>query len=546
MKISICIALWLYSLCFVVCVNLCAAAALSSSSDLRLRGILEGSQEFRSAHPWHNSSIQPSFLRREHLPLRPDVIHPEGSVHHEEHHGVETHEVHHGGHAEEYEGHEGSKHGLGYSLCLFGAVAFNMSLLYLINHEDPGIIYATWQVLSMTLSIFVAVLAYATIRAISVDAIAATNEAILYVLKSPKNAKLLHSGAALGCHVLGFAACYSFADVQRAALFGTSALGNSLVVPIAALVLIGLAFVARFAHEWVETLHQAEREHLEDVKWEKETEAMEDEAVSLCMGYLFVQTIAYGIRGSHDSIDAAIAPINVSQRQVNLVLILGGVLFVFVIFGFAFANWWMNRTIQRRQSVHGQLMQANTLNYEQVFVENDVPWHVRLLMVVLHTLNVGMAWCVLLCAEWQVYSLGFEGSRIAACMLVGIVLTLLAFATIFVLEWIANHLHTQQKKAMDPKKVFRSMTLALGIVIGFAWERAFHVGLHDIAHAMTFSHAAEDFFSHLMSCCLVIIVTPAWAMYVFPMVQNSEQACNEKYENQERSASGASLSSDLR
>jgi hypothetical protein len=420
----------------------------------------------------------------------------------------------------------------------------------------------------MTLSIFVAVMAYATIRAIFVDKIAAPygaqvalaasgilflaiyviNEAVLYIMKGPKFAAILNSGAALSCHVLGFSACYSFADLQHAAFFRNSVWGRLLIILIAAMVLTGLAIAARKVHKWVETLHEAEREHLEDVHWEKEVEACEDEAVSLCMGYLLVQTAAYEIRGSFESVDAMIAPEDTTQRQVGMIAIWCFVFFLLTLLGYMLANWYLrkeeeelNQSLSMSQSLQSlsgmtsttsTLTRADTLNYEKMFLaekEEEVKWHVRVLMIVLHTLGVAMAWCVLLMSEWQVYSLGFSGSRIAACMLVGIILTLSAFAMIFVLEWIANHVHMQKSSGIDPKKVFRSMTLALGIVIGFAWERSFHVGLHDIAHAFHFTHAAEDWVSHAMAVGLIVIVTPAWAMYVFPMVKQSEKACHSKY-----------------
>jgi len=447
-----------------------------------------------------------------------------------------TDDASHRGHGDASHGGDGDQNGLGYSLCLIGAVAFNMSLLYLINHDDPGMKLATWQVLSMTLSIFSAVLAYVTIREICVDAlfqgvyatmaasmtlfvaIYVINEGILYCLKDPDNVHMLHSGAALGCHLLGFAASYAFADVQRSGIFGASFIGHLLVVVLAVAVLSGLAGLSRLVHNWVEHLHQASREHLADLMWEREVELMENEAMSLCIGYLLVQTIAFAIRGSQSSADADVAPVLVTQSHANEMLVCA-LLFAAAIIGSVYA---VTRILQSRG-----LRRVDTLNFDSYAAEHLVDMDLRALMIMQNSLGVAMAWCFLFWAEWQVYTLGFNGPRSAACMLVGLCLTLLAFASIFILESIAEHIHTSG--AVDPEKVVRSMTLALGIVIGFAWERSFHVGLHDIAGMFNSSYISQSSCMHLMVVVLIVIVTPAWAMYVFPMVDEAKIDGHAKY-----------------
>lgn len=75
------------------------------------------------------------------------------------------------------------------------------------------------------------------------------------------------------------------------------------------------------------------------------------------------------------------------------------------------------------------------------------------------------------------------------------------------------------------------MTLALGIVIGFAWERAFHAGIHDISIAMSFSESAGDYFVHMMTWAMIVIVTPAWIWFVYPMVEHCEEDGHGKYKD---------------
>jgi hypothetical protein len=441
-------------------------------------------------------------------------------------------DAHHSAHGSQ----GGKKNGLGYSLCLVGAVAFNMSLLYLINHSDSEIVLATWMVLNMTLSIFCALLAYTTLRSIFVDPFAdnphtkmissmilflsiyVLNECVLYNLKAPKYVDVLHSGSALGSQFLGFAASFSFADMQYAGVFGESILGNLLVVVLAAVVLAGLAAMARCVHRWVEHLHQAEREHLEDLQWEKDMDLMENEAMAVCMGYLVVQTISFTIRGHH--IHPHDTPENVTQAQASTMLACG-MLFAFAtIAGLYVVSW-----LARRRGLDG----VDMLNFESYAEENIVSLDMRLVMIAQTALGVSMAWCLLLWAEWELYTLGFQGPRSAAGMLIGLGLTLFAFAAIYVLQEIAEHVHA--RGGVDPEHVVRCLTLALGIVVGFAWERSFHVSLKDLAHALAFGRGAvtENFFTICMSIALILIVTPAWAMYVFPKLRMNKADFHSKY-----------------
>jgi len=254
---------------------------------------------------------------------------------------------------------------------------------------------------------------------------------------------------------------------------------------------------------------------------------MENEAMAMCMGYLIVQALAFAIRGSHASTHADLAPSDVTQAQTNAILACAAFSGFATVAGIYVVTWIMKRR---------GLTAVDTLNFESYATDHVVPFDLRLLMILQNSLGVAMAWCMLLWAEWQLYTFGFDGPRSAACMLVGLCLTLLAFVAIFVLEWVAHSIHTSG--AVDPEKVVRSLTLTLGIVIGFAWERSFHVGLHDIARALTglisFSELSgglvtEGVLTHLLAIGLILIVTPAWALYVFPMVEVAKLEGFAKY-----------------
>lgn len=469
----------------------------------------------------------------ESLPPIPKRKHQQRPTEKPDHHShpsrSSTHDVTHdkGGKVKDY--------GIGYTLCLFGAVAFFTGFLYLVNNDDPGLVLSTWQVLSMTLSIFSALMAYLTIRDMLLQCfleeglvvvmvaelliliLAFTlNEAALYLLKDKRYTKIMHSGSALGSQFLGFSASYAFGDMQHCFLFGHGLLGDLLVVVIATIVLTACVYVAKWVHLKVESLHRGV-EFSEDVRWERESELMENEAMSMTMGYLVVHSLAHHIRGSHDHLHAYDAPENVTQAQATTILVWAGVFLIALACLIAVVPYRMQKLGYKK---------LNTLNFESFAETHEVPMDVRMLMNAVNAVGVAMAWCLLLFAEWQVYALGFSGPRSAGVMTTGFFLTVFSFAAIFVLEFLAEHVHTSDHW-VDPEKVVRNLSLALGIVVGFAWEKCFSVGLKDIAHVVNVEY--PNLLCIVLASLLILIVTPAWAMYVFPMVQFTKETGHNKY-----------------
>merc|ERR1719387_67913 len=135
---------------------------------------------------------------------------------------------------------------------------------------------------------------------------------------------------------------------------------------------------------------------------------------------------------------------------------------------------------------------------------------------------MAFAFCFLFYGEWQIYAIGYHGVRIKACLIVAMFVTLLCLILIFALDAIESLL------AM--RRAVRSLVLAMGLLIGFSWEKAFDIGLEALAHPDIPPDAVfrgGGWFGDLLGFMaritawflplfLLIVALPAWKMYVLP------------------------------
>jgi len=198
------------------------------------RGLpLEGDDDHALADPKHEGRTVTEAPKEEHHaepPPADELAHHGHVVHHDkeaEGHAVE-HSEHHAG-----EGHD-AEHAESLSLAylLMGGVGALMIVFHFACSKDLGIKAATWRVLNMTVSIFVAVLLYGTLKGWIVRtfepsgktlvAITLTlfvflfvlTHAVLFRLKGGDKTRLQAFGT-IAAHICGFAAMYGFADSQE-------------------------------------------------------------------------------------------------------------------------------------------------------------------------------------------------------------------------------------------------------------------------------------------------------------------------------------------
>merc|ERR1719271_944739 len=126
-----------------------------------------------------------------------------------------------------------------------------------------------------------------------------------------------------------------------------------------------------------------------------------------------------------------------------------------------------------------------------------------------------MAWSFLFWSEWQLYVLGWESTVIGACIAIAFFLSFLCFAMVFVLSNLAERFKSNKLA----RRALGSLELALGILVGFSWERAFDVGFEEIEHKIHHDKRLQIspvLCIVLLSTVLLVIVAPAWRLYILP------------------------------
>merc|ERR1719491_906580 len=99
--------------------------------------------------------------------------------------------------------------------------------------------------------------------------------------------------------------------------------------------------------------------------------------------------------------------------------------------------------------------------------------------------------------------------------------------TSFLSVFILDSVEAQFRGSKMMKRAMGSLELALGVLVGFTWERAFDVGFEEFE--LKFEHHAKEavlpgaFWVMLMSLVLWIIVAPAWRYYILPKALKMEQ-----------------------
>eukprot|EP00928_Gymnodinium_smaydae_P004726 TRINITY_DN1160_c0_g1_i1.p2 TRINITY_DN1160_c0_g1~~TRINITY_DN1160_c0_g1_i1.p2 ORF type:complete len:309 (+),score=56.47 TRINITY_DN1160_c0_g1_i1:39-965(+) len=218
---------------------------------------------------------------------------------------------------------------------LFGTVSFGMSLFYLVNHSDADIKRHSWQVISSTIAIFVAVLVYQGIHGIAAELInefirphvlPQTADIILCLLKyveacvwfgsmhtvihaqasglivhghedflSDKEQRLVCYSTLLS-HMSAFACISGGATMQRLDMFASS--WYMTLVP--SLITASFLFVLFRLSDWIRSLIEAYEHDTDEVcaLWGEHSEDGENEIGGFCLSFLIVQALVYLAVGS--------------------------------------------------------------------------------------------------------------------------------------------------------------------------------------------------------------------------------------------------------
>eukprot|EP00442_Polarella_glacialis_P000292 CAMPEP_0115115950 /NCGR_PEP_ID=MMETSP0227-20121206/42999_1 /TAXON_ID=89957 /ORGANISM="Polarella glacialis, Strain CCMP 1383" /LENGTH=687 /DNA_ID=CAMNT_0002516723 /DNA_START=46 /DNA_END=2110 /DNA_ORIENTATION=+ len=440
------------------------------------------------------------------------------------------------------EEHKVSALNLGVAVMLLGSIGFMMGVFYMVNHSDKDMVINTWKVICSTISIFVAVLMFQAINGIvKVTFLEGASEekmlvaAFLHagfwflflqfflafvsgavelpcvtshkqeihdnpVLKQKAADKLfldMKCWAIILGHITGFACIGAWCQAQQ---FVKHSIGLSFaIVPLAAFVTWTAYKVSDMIRYRIAMGDDGVEDEFEKA-WDEATEETEDDVMGLTVSFLLVQAIRFSVVGVLPNEEGNFEEdITVSDYQVFMMVSIGVVVGVF----------------------HSCALCSKHLGRLNAWV--------RLVC------DFVFSWSLMFAIEAYLATHGLGGS-VMGCIgevVQANLVTVLSFAIIFILDKLADAGHGGAK-AND---AIRSTVVALGILIGFSWEKCFDTAVDNTAESglIVFPPAITKL---LLAIVLAAIVVPAWRWYILPVVKELGGFEEEEEEEEEEGHHG--------
>mmetsp|Transcript_27222 Transcript_27222/g.51357 ORF Transcript_27222/g.51357 Transcript_27222/m.51357 type:complete len:541 (+) Transcript_27222:77-1699(+) len=427
-------------------------------------------------------------------------------------------------HSEEEEGAEAEEaleaESFSLSVFLMSSVGALMCVLHLLHWptETGSVKGQTLRVLNMTFSIFVAVLVYGSVKACLIDitkpgliaSVVMTlvlfivlyigSHYFLFRLKGG-DPESLSAASTILAHITGFAAMYGFSDVQEIEFFEErGSTGIVMVISIAAIAISAVALAMNKVMGLLRVKAFAEGKEEEGVdEWIDTCREADDDVLCLAISFLVTGLIRYIIRGKNYPYEPGKVG-NVTHKECGQLACCCVCSFLIVGLGAVVIQY-----------THKALPQFG----KRVFV------------VFQHMTSMVTAWACLFYAEWQIYVMGWESTVIGGSLVVACFVTFLSLFAVLVLDlW-----NSRVEGGMMLGRALKSAELALGVLIGFSWERAFDVGFEEISLKMEksgYAHASPEVIVVLLSAILFAVVYPAWRLYILPAAIAEEKMEAEK------------------
>lgn len=404
---------------------------------------------------------------------------------------------------------------LGLSVLFMGMVVFVLLIFHLVKSSDPILRKHTWNLLSSTLSIFIAVLTYTALNELTWDivgkfigeeeaesimeeggiAVALVHLIMLLVLFTYLQAFLfflrdtglkLKTWALVLAHMTGFAATNCFSTIQALEYVRGDQLMVYGVILLAIVFGACLMVISRLVRG--RAVQHIERktpgEELQEVRekmeeWEDTVEETEDDATCLAVSFLIVQSVRFTIMGEYQSHRVA--------DHVKETTLYKEILFIVATLIFAASSIVFTALSER----------ATTKGFSGL---TD-----RVLNLCRHTCAMAVAWLLVYISSRHLLKANLHGPEIGRKIFIAVCVSILAF--------VFSVLVKESTRLGFKYKALRSVILALGLLIGFLWERAFDLALEDITELLGLPPFP---FLFGLNVLLVALVMPAWQWYIAP------------------------------
>jgi len=415
---------------------------------------------------------------------------------------------------------------------ILGVVGFVSILVFLVNYPDPDIRHASWQFLSRTVCICSAVLVSKSTTKVALSEILHSLDASEHNFVADMSAihdpiyetsfkaialsfscwlsfwimfqvyLLFYRGthivaiSRLGGHIVAFAGLDAFTCLQS----GEAPLDILRKTPVNSIVCaMSVAVVMWLVLELAESGRKYFVNRRSDPKkykdWFHECREAESEAASLIIGLLLSQTIRHCISGEHPPLHGG-KPKSKSNNQIFLLL--------FIAVGLAAIV------------VRLEILLKKVLNHaDSPGLKKGL---FRFIRIVVDTVSMTMAWCLLYWGEWFIYKWTNDrgvghGDRMTALLVVAAVLSGLCMAGIFIIVGLSRRF-----KSDTHKHGLHALGVALGMVVGCAWEDVFIEAVGGVK-SLNFLKLKQSYSTLILIFLLCVVTIPVWIFYILPKAQ---------------------------
>jgi len=394
------------------------------------------------------------------------------------------------------------------SVMLLGSIGFIMMIFYLTNHPDEDIRTYSWQVLSMTISIFCSVLMFQACNGVVTEYIgdtvlinmvqlitwlgllqlvlAKTSGAIDKHPKSLRAVELdMKCWAVLFAHLTGFSSINAWGSIQQTGYFSASPSSSLLVLPLQLVGLFAVFHILDGIRWRIANSDDGEVDEYEEA-WDEEAEESENDVAGLSLSFLTVQALRFKFCGILPNAEGVLTGFEATHVEVYE-LLLCGILFA----AGSVVVLWLATYIR----------------------EGDEKKE-RFAAVINNYCSMGFAWCVFYGTKWWISSLHFTNEETLLRVVLALVLSAGSFLFIFFLDKLEDN----ELLGKDANESLEVIIEGLGILVGFSWEQSFDVAVEDITTSAK-SLMPPSLSRLLMSIVLIAVVLPAWRYYILPKEQ---------------------------
>lgn len=383
------------------------------------------------------------------------------------------------------------------SALLFGAVAFVMVIFYLVNSRAKLIRETTWDVINLSVSIFVAVLSYNVVsRLINLAGGLKEEEEgtalltckflqligwwlfvviVLFIMKD----NLLQSKAhgTIGGHILGFAAISAFGNLAQSGWFNESPWRVLLVLLIYFVVFTMLFFSSYVVRVIFEKVAPDDEDGMDT--WHDQVKDTGTDFFSMGTAFLIVFFIRWKLHD--DKIVTIDGELGVATDKAWILIGLG---WIFVII-------------------------AGLVHVGHHYVPHGAMDYVST------TTSITAAFLLIFGYMWK---LGDAGHSELSGQ-VSVVVTLCAIAVCFILlvTWVKNY--------NIPRKILKAGHTAMALAVGLGWEKVFDKAMDGFAEKISSkaTPGREQLTVIFLTAALICVVFPGWMLYILPKVDDDIQ-----------------------